>query len=162
MEEDFFYQQVMTKPRRSSQPPPYESVPPLPSISHTGNATRKGKGVAHDGGGGGGQQANSAVLDDERLPGYSSSIILEGVFTKKHEIENTTKRAEDRQWHTVYVTLTGTALNFYRVKKDWGWGKTRDGPSISPDNPPWVKKSHLEKTYSLLHADAGIAADYKK
>jgi hypothetical protein len=98
----------------------------------------------------------------EDLPSYSSSIAIEGVFHMKHEIENTTKRAEDRQWHTVFVTLNGTALSIYNTKKDWGWGKARDGPSICPDNPPWIRKAKLEKTYSLLHADAGIAADYKK
>ncbi|KAL6696066.1 hypothetical protein J3F84DRAFT_323058 [Trichoderma pleuroticola] len=98
----------------------------------------------------------------EELPSYSSSIAIEGIFHKKHEIENTTKRAEDRQWHTVSVVLNGTALSIYNTKKDWGWGKARDGPSISPDNPPWIKRAKLEKTYSLLHADAGIAADYKK
>lgn len=112
-----------------------------------------------------GSSDSCAVIDDddsEALPNYSSSIMLEGVFSKKHEIENTIKRAEDRQWHTSFVTLNGTALSLYTVKKDWGWGKTRDGPTISPDNPPWVRKAKLEKTYSLLHADAGIAADYKK
>lgn len=98
----------------------------------------------------------------EELPSYTSSIAIEGIFHKKHEIEDTTKRAEDRQWHTVAVVLNGTALSIYNTKKDWGWGKARDGPSISPDNPPWIRKAKLEKTYSLLHADAGIAADYKK
>ena len=97
----------------------------------------------------------------EALPAYSSSIDLEGIFMKKHEIEDTTKRAEDRRWHTTFVTLTGTALNLYTVKKNRTWG-TRDGPTISPDNPPWMRKSKLEKSYSLLYADAGIAADYKK
>lgn len=102
-------------------------------------------------------------VSPEPLPGYSSSIDLEGIFTKKHEIEDTTKRAEDRRWHTTYVTLTGTALNFYKVKKNRTWGRTpQDGPKISPDNPPWMRKGKLEKSYSLLYADAGIAADYKK
>ncbi|UKZ63601.1 uncharacterized protein TrAtP1_004828 [Trichoderma atroviride] len=101
-------------------------------------------------------------LSHDDLPSYSSSIAIEGVFHMKHEIENTTKRAEDRQWHTVFVALNGTALSIYGTKKDWSWGKSRDGPSICPDNPPWIRKAKLEKTYSLLHADAGIAADYKK
>lgn len=101
-------------------------------------------------------------LSHDDLPSYSSSIAIEGVFHMKHEIENTTKRAEDRQWHNVFVALNGTALSIYGTKKDWSWGKSRAGPSICPDNPPWIRKAKLEKTYSLLHADAGIAADYKK
>ncbi|TDZ71845.1 Spectrin beta chain [Colletotrichum trifolii] len=143
MEEDYFYQEVMTSPlRRPSQPPPYERDP----------RSRRPPAV--------GPAASNGV--DEKLPEYSCDIELEGVWMKKMEIENTTKRAEDRNWHTAFVQLRGTALNFYNVKKDWGWGRTRDGPTISPDNPPWVKKSSIDKAYSLQHADIGIAADYKK
>ncbi|OLN81673.1 hypothetical protein CCHL11_05602 [Colletotrichum chlorophyti] len=143
MEEDYFYQEVMTSPfRRPSQPPPYErdSRPRRPSAGRD-------------------KDQHGAR---EKLPGYSCDIELEGVWVMKMEIENTTKRAEDRNWHTTYVQLRGTALNLYNVKKDWGWGRTRDGPTISPDNPPWVRKSSLDRAYSLQHADVGIAADYKK
>ncbi|KAF7542572.1 hypothetical protein G7046_g10147 [Stylonectria norvegica] len=162
MEEDFFYQHIMTSPPRPSQPPPYQQGPPTPSRPpRRGDVFGKEKEVATTGGG----EANFNAIDenDEELPGYTSSIALQGVFSKKHEIEETIKRAEDRQWHNVYVTLEGTALNVYRVKKVWGWGRTRDdGPSIDTDNPPWMKKGTLEKSYSLLYADVGIAADYKK
>lgn len=59
--------------------------------------------------------------------------------------------------------LHGTALNVYACHKDWGWGRTkRDGPNISPDSPPWIRRAALERSYSLLHADVGIAADYRK
>ncbi|KAH6897240.1 hypothetical protein B0T10DRAFT_455108 [Thelonectria olida] len=164
MEEDLLYKKIMIGPRRPSLPPPYQCDSPKPSTSQQGNVSGKGKEVATEGGG----QGSHYPLDDgvdgeEELPAYNSSITLEGVFCKKHEIENTTKRAEDRQWRNVYVTLQGTALNIYDVKKAWSWGRTRDdGPSVDPDNPPWMKKAKLEKSYSLLYADAGIAADYKK
>lgn len=95
------------------------------------------------------------------LPSYSCSVECEGIFERKMEIENTTKRAENRQWHTVYVTLVGTALSVYAAKKDRGLGK-KGGPGISPDNPPWMKKGKLIQQYSLMHADAGIAMDYQK
>lgn len=159
MDEDLYYQRIMSSsPRRPSQPPPYQPGPYVPvddMLTHAADA--KGKSLARD-------MDACAIVDEaeEKLPGYSNSIHMEGVFCKKHEIENTTKRAEDRRWHNTFVSLSGTALSIYHVKKDWGWGKTRDGPSICTDNPPWMKKSKLEKTYSLLHADAGIAADYKK
>jgi hypothetical protein len=171
MDEDLFYHQVVTAtPRRpSDSPPSYESATPpsrpSPSPSPlrdkiTNTATTTTRNMAappYDL-----PSAPPPGRLTERLPAYSNSIALEGVFTMKHEIENTTKRAEDRHWHTVVVGLNGTALNIYKVKKDWGWGKSKDGPSISPDNPPWVRKSKLERSYSLLYADAGIAADYKK
>ncbi|KFA55757.1 hypothetical protein S40293_01949 [Stachybotrys chartarum IBT 40293] len=149
MDEDLLYHKIMTAPlRRPSNPPPYvpESAPRLGRAKHAVTA----------------QSNRSPVRQSDSLPTYSTSIAIEGVFAKKHEIEHTIKRAEDRQWHTVFVSLRGTALNIYNTKKDWGWGRTRDGPTISPDNPPWVRKAKLEKSYSLLYADAGIAADYKK
>ncbi|KAF5129982.1 hypothetical protein E5D57_006317 [Metarhizium anisopliae] len=157
MEEDMYYNRVMVAPpRRLSQPPAYE---PNPNDSDEGEdpgpGRRKGSQAVFD-------QSNEAEEGSESLPNYQSSLYIEGVFSKKHEIENTTKRAEDRHWHTNFVTLNGTALNVYTVKKDWGWGRSRDGPTICPDNPPWVRKSKLEKSYSLIHADAGIAADYTK
>lgn len=161
MEEDMRYRKIMTGPRRPSLPPPYQHDPPAPS---NGKASGKEKKVV-TGGGDNKDRHSYASLEEgsEQLPEYNTSIALEGVFCKKHEIENTTKRAEDRQWHNVYVTLQGTALNIYDVKKAWSWGRNRDdGPSIDPDNPPWIKKGKLEKSYSLLYADAGIAADYKK
>lgn len=141
MEEDFFYQEIMTvSPRRRSQPPAYE-----PSK------------FGFD------KHGDLVVIDEEPLPQYTCDVELEGVFNMKMEIENTIKRAEDRNWHTVYVKLQGTALSIYNVKRDWGLNRTgKSGPNISPDNPPWVRKGALEKTYTLLHADVGIAADYQK
>jgi hypothetical protein len=110
------------------------------------------------------QDDASSFPPPEILPDYSCDVHAEGVFMRKMEIEETTKRAEYRNWHQVYVVLHGTALNIYQVKKDRGWWSSRsnDGPNVSPDNPPWIKKATLEKSYSLLHADAGIAADYRK
>lgn len=98
-----------------------------------------------------------------RLPEYHCNIDLEGVFMQKMEITNTTKRAEDRQWRMIYVTLHGTALNIYGVKKSWQWRRAReDGPSVDPDNPPWIDQGKLAKSYGLQYAEVGIAADYKK
>ncbi|KAG8416459.1 hypothetical protein J3459_007659 [Metarhizium acridum] len=157
MEEDLYYNRVMAAPpRRLSQPPAYEPNPiDSDEDEDPGPGRRKGSQAVFD-------QFNETEEGRESLPNYQSSLYIEGVFSKKHEIENTTKRAEDRHWHTTFVTLNGTALNVYTVKKDWGWGRSRDGPTICPDNPPWVRKSKLEKSYSLIHADAGIAADYTK
>ncbi|ODA80091.1 hypothetical protein RJ55_03049 [Drechmeria coniospora] len=167
MEEDMRYNRIMIAPRRSpSRPPPYRSSSPgRADAGQIQELTLRSKGRRGSG------SATAAHADMHRdgaeegpepLPDYWSAVSIEGVFAKKHEIEHTIKRAEDRHWHDVFVSLNGTALNVYNAKKDWGWGKTRDGPTISPDNPPWVRKSKLEKSYSLLHADAGIAADYDK
>lgn len=146
MDEDLFYHQIVTATsRRPSHPPPYLEEP---SPRRPSTAVGLGRSAVEEGA--------------EMLPDYSCLINCEGVFAKKTEIENTTKRAEDRRWHSVYVVLTGTALNIYEVKKEWGWGRGRDGPDVSPDNPPWLKKGKLEKCYSLQYADVGIALDYQK
>ncbi|KAL6362585.1 hypothetical protein LRP88_03876 [Fusarium phalaenopsidis] len=105
----------------------------------------------------------TVTFPHETLPEYSCDIDLEGVFMRKMEITNTIQRAEDRQWRMVYITLHGTALNIYGVKKLWQLALTRDdGPSVDPDNPPWIDQGTLVKSYGLQHAEAGIAADYKK
>lgn len=146
-----FYREVMTS--RPAQPPSYDSAMKAVIASQR-------RALAATAGQGG---AVGHIAEDV-LPQYSCGIHMEGVFMRKMEIEETTKRAEYRDWRMVYVELRGTALNVYSVKKERGWWSStkQDGPDISPDNPPWVKKSTLEKSYSLLHADAGIAADYRK
>jgi hypothetical protein len=145
MEEDLFYRDLMTS--RPAQPPSYEST--------VRAAQRRALAAA-------GELPSESISEDV-LPQYSCDVHLEGVFMRKMEIEDATKRAEYRDWRMVYVELRGTALNVYSVKKERGlWLTKHDGPDISPDKPPWVRKSTLEKKYSLLHADAGIAADYRK
>jgi hypothetical protein len=148
MEEDMFYRELMTQ--RPPKPPNYETA-----VRTHFPRTRDSR--CYGGAGGG--------LLNEKLPSYSCDVHLEGVFMRKMEIEDAVKRAEYRNWHQVYVVLHGTALNIYQVKKDRGWWSSKsqqDGPSVSPDSPPWITMGKLEKSYSLLHADAGIAADYRK
>ncbi|KAL2270294.1 hypothetical protein VTJ83DRAFT_2478 [Remersonia thermophila] len=147
MEEDMFYREHLTA--RPAKPPSYESA-----MKAAMAAQRR---AVHGG--------SAPQVHEDVLPGYSCDIHLEGVFMRKMEIEETTKRAEYRDWRMVYVELRGTALNIYSVKKERGWwpsSSRHDGPDTSPDSPPWAKKGSLERKYSLLHADAGIAADYRK
>ncbi|CAK7267256.1 hypothetical protein SEPCBS57363_002500 [Sporothrix epigloea] len=107
--------------------------------------------------------AQSSTFGDI-LPAYSCDIHIEGVFQRKMEIENTTKRAEDRRWITSYVVLHGTSLEVYDCRKDRSRaGRTaRTGPDVSPDRPPWMRKAGMVKRYNISYADAGIAADYEK
>jgi hypothetical protein len=174
MEEDYYYREIMAGPRRPSNPPAYDiavrdgppaSVPSKQRVRKEGTkatakatSTGEEKGIlAHES-----PIATADIRDHEALPPYWCDVHAEGVFNLKMEIEETIKRAEDRHWHQCYVILHGTALKIYTCKKDRAWKRTQDGPGISPDNPPWVKPASLEKSYSLLHADAGIAADYMK
>jgi len=148
MEEDLFYRDVMTS--RPAKPPSYESA--LKAVLAAQRRAAAEETVS-----------SGRYPPADVLPKYSCDVHIEGVFMRKMELEDTIKRAEVRNWQMVYVELHGTAFNIYNVKKERGWWSTKhDGPDISPDNPPWVKKSSLERSYSLLHADAGIAADYRK
>lgn len=143
MEEDFFYQEVMTTPshHRPSSPPGY--VPPRFGYD------RKGEPVV--------------IAEAEPLPQYTCDVQIEGVFNMKMEIIDTIKRAPARNWRAMFVKLEGTKLSIYSIKKDWGLGRSsKHGAQVFADNPPWVQKGKLEKTYTLLHADVGIAADYEK
>ncbi|KAK6193253.1 hypothetical protein LQW54_012661 [Pestalotiopsis sp. IQ-011] len=143
MEEDFFYQEVMTTPlhHRPSSPPGY--APPRFGYD------RKGEPVV--------------IAEAEPLPQYTCDVQIEGVFNMKMEIIDTIKRAPARNWRAMFVKLEGTKLSIYSIKKDWGLGRSsRHGAQVFADNPPWVQKGKLEKTYTLLHADVGIAADYEK
>ncbi|ROT38529.1 hypothetical protein SODALDRAFT_164338 [Sodiomyces alkalinus F11] len=147
VEEDYFYEQVMTtSPRR----PPAEPPPPYRPFAGRRTLSR----------------AVPKRRSDDVLPPYSTDIDLQGVWETKMEIEDTNKRADSRQWSTVLIELRGTQIKLYSVKNDWaqwGWGVTKDWvTAMSPDNPPWVRKGALLRAYTLQHADAGIAADYKK
>ena len=98
----------------------------------------------------------------ETLPPYSSAISLESVFMKKMEFEGAVHRAHDRNWYRVYVTLQGTALTFHKFKSSGVFARPEDGRKCTPDFPAGSKKGHFLRSYSLQHADVGVAADYFK
>lgn len=152
MEEDYLYEQVMT----FAQPP----SPPAYHVATHGTyqgPSRKGREAVLGGEG-------PAAEDEDVLPRYYCDVHMENVFQMKMEIEDAVKRAEYRNWRTMFVVLHGTALHIYGAKdKGWSWSKSRmHGPDVKPDNPPWLRKGALERSYSLQHADVGIAADYHK
>lgn len=150
MEEDYFYEQVMT----FAQPP---NPPAYHAATHGTyeGPTRKGKEAVLD---------DDVLTDQEMLPEYHCDVHMENVFQVKMEIEDAVKRAEYRNWRSMFVVLHGTALHIYSAKeKGFGWGKNKmHGPDVRPDNPSWLRKGALERSYSLQHADVGIAADYHK
>lgn len=147
VEEDYFYREVMTITRTPSErPPAYDAAVMVKRIL----ADRIRASI------------EQGERRQEALPEYSCDINCEGVFMRKMEIQNTTKRAEDRHWATMFLELNGTALNAWHCKKDRAWRKAKGAPKFSADNPPWMKRTVLAKSYSLAYADAGIAADYQK
>lgn len=93
----------------------------------------------------------------EQLPSYSANIELCNVFLRKSEYYNVTTRTFDRKWHRVMANLTGTKLEIFSATRPF----YRHLPS-HPDLPYHVKRGALLKTYSLQHAEVGLATDYLK
>lgn len=53
----------------------------------------------------------------EAASGGETSETMEGMLSRKHEWESTTKKASNRSWEKVYVVLSGNALLFYKDQK---------------------------------------------
>jgi hypothetical protein len=85
------------------------------------------------------------------LPLYTCSVEKEGILGMKHELSTPFQMATNRQWNDVYVVLRGTQLNIHRIKNPGFLSKNR---KLGPNQ--------LIKSYSLQHAEVGLAADFKK
>jgi spectrin beta len=73
---------------------------------------------------------------------------MEGMLVRKHEWENTTKKAPNRSWDKVCVILRGTQIRFYKDIKAY---------KTSPD-----ATYRGEVPIDVVGATAEIASDYKK
>lgn len=99
----------------------------------------------------------------EILPPYSSAISIQNVFMKKMELEGAVNKAQDRNWYRVMVTLQGTALTFHKFKGSAMFSKDDGGlGGEKPNSALSLKKGTFLRSYSLQHADVGVAADYVK
>ncbi|KFY80641.1 hypothetical protein V499_00532 [Pseudogymnoascus sp. VKM F-103] len=94
----------------------------------------------------------------ETLPPYTCDLTLTAHFMRKSELEgphlgepsefsNPLRRAPVRTWHRVQVTLRGTSLTIAPAPR---LSLKRSKPLAPP------------RSYSLQHAEAGIASDYLK
>ena len=69
----------------------------------------------------------------------------------KQELVSPFQVSSDREWKEAYVVLRGTQLNIHRIKSPHLLSKNRTaGPG------------RLYRSYSLQHAEAGVASDFKK
>lgn len=88
----------------------------------------------------------------DALPSYSCSVLFEGPLGYKTEYANIFEKpcSKDRQWQDVYVILRGTQLNIYRLKTTFFSKSKKPAPG------------RLLRSYSLQHAELGLALDFKK
>ncbi|KAF2141667.1 uncharacterized protein K452DRAFT_287618 [Aplosporella prunicola CBS 121167] len=93
------------------------------------------------------------VCPREALPTYSCSVLFEGPLGFKSEYHDVFERTctRDRQWQDVYVVLRGTQLNVHRLKT-----------SLFHSRSKRAAAGRLMRSYSLQHAEVGLALDFKK
>lgn len=75
----------------------------------------------------------------ESLPGYTCTVSASARMLVNMESVNPLHRISQSEWRNVHVEVRGTLLNFYRVKDD--------------------KPSKLLRSYTLQHAEIGLAPD---
>ncbi|KAF1992009.1 hypothetical protein K402DRAFT_321780, partial [Aulographum hederae CBS 113979] len=86
------------------------------------------------------------------LPEYSCSVHQEGIVGVKFEFSSPFVTCPESRWHDVYAVLSGTKLHLHRLK-------TRKCILRRARRPT---AGRVLKTYSLQHAEVGLATDVKE
>ncbi|KAJ9643555.1 hypothetical protein H2201_007928 [Coniosporium apollinis] len=87
----------------------------------------------------------------EVLPRYTCSVSYEGAGSMKTEFYTPFLMTIQQQWQDVYFVLRGTQLLIYKLKT------STFGRPVKPAAP-----GRLIETYTLQHAEVGLATDYSK
>lgn len=82
------------------------------------------------------------------LPSYQCTLQFEGPLALRTELSTPFLESLDKHWHAVYTVLCGTQLSIFRMKSNHGLR------SASPI------QGRLIRTYSLQHAEVGLAVDH--
>lgn len=90
---------------------------------------------------------------DEELPEYTCTVFKAAVLEWKLEKNTPFEETEHQQWEEVYVQLKGTVLSLYNLKNPKLFGSGRK------DN---LQPGRRIKSYTMQHAEVGIASDHKK
>ena len=98
----------------------------------------------------------------ESLPGYSCSLKAESVFQRKMEMTSPFSKAPTRWWSRVFVVLKGTLLCIHKVRDPGLFSKLDLDYKGTPDRPLGCTAGPLLRSYTLQHAEVGIAVDYRK
>jgi hypothetical protein len=84
-------------------------------------------------------------------PPYSCTVEMSGIMGVRQELSSPFHVSTSRDWYDAFVVLQGTQLNIYRVKNPGLLSKNRQ---------PTAGK--LVHSYTLQHAEVGVASDFKK
>ncbi|KAJ4373832.1 hypothetical protein N0V83_002571 [Neocucurbitaria cava] len=84
-------------------------------------------------------------------PSYNCTVEIGGIVGIKQELSSPFQVSGNREWYDVYAVLRGTQLSLHRIKN----------PSILSKNR-LPSAGRLIRTYTLQHAEVGVASDFKK
>ena len=84
-------------------------------------------------------------------PPYSCTVEVGGVLGVRHELLSPFHVSGQRDWSDCYVILRGTQLTIHRAKQPGLWSKSRQPTA-----------GRLISSYTLQHAEVGIASDFKR
>lgn len=92
-----------------------------------------------------------AVRTFKQPPPYTCTVENEGILGMKQELASVFEVSRSREWNDVYAILRGTQLTIYRLKS----------PGLLSKNRTPIPGRVL-KTFTLQHAEVGVASDFKK
>ena len=92
-----------------------------------------------------------AERTDVLPPPYTCTVEMGGVLGVRHELLSPFHVSGQRDWSDAYVILRGTQLSIHRAKQPGLWGKTKQPTA-----------GRLISSYTLQHAEVGIASDFKR
>ncbi|PVI00705.1 hypothetical protein DM02DRAFT_385428 [Periconia macrospinosa] len=84
-------------------------------------------------------------------PPYTCTVEMQGILGMRMELTNVFEISRSREWNDVFVVLRGTQISIYRVKMPGLLSKAR-----AP------QPGRLLKTFTLQHAEVGVASDFKR
>ncbi|CAO2657713.1 Nn.00g038390.m01.CDS01 [Neocucurbitaria sp. VM-36] len=84
-------------------------------------------------------------------PSYNCTVEVGGVVGVKQELSSPFQVSGHREWYDAYAVLRGTQLNIHRIKH----------PGLLSKNK-LPSPGRLLRTYTLQHAEVGVASDFKK
>ncbi|KAL1797032.1 hypothetical protein ACET3X_005572 [Alternaria dauci] len=92
-----------------------------------------------------------AVRTTQLPPPYTCTVEMQGIVGVKQELSSPFQVSGHREWHDVYAILRGTQLSLHRIKYPG---------LLSKNKEPCAGR--LLRTYTLQHAEVGVASDFKK
>lgn len=122
-------------------PPPPDTMPPTYAVANSSQTLERLSTRA---------RAEKAALKDAP-PSYTCTVELAGILALRQELCSPFQVAGHREWNDAYLVLQGTQLSIFQVKQPSLLSKKRT-----------LKAGRLLKSYSLQHAEVGVAGDFKK